>query len=223
MTTTEAIRDAGRLVDKQGNVLPRAGLAGQPLIEWPSARPSDLVEQWRAVESHPHIEASNTGFVRRQDGATYQVMKKDTRSFIVDRSPAAQAADLAFKENGASGELPPPSDFLFVDALVWSAFVKPVGQEVKFWHLDYDPLNNAVDNLRLAPALRTDRFLQSKLQEYRDRNQGAMPTGKLTESAVLEIRELHEQGVKQTAIAKMFGITPGSVSHIINRRTWSHI
>jgi transcriptional regulator len=45
----------------------------------------------------------------------------------------------------------------------------------------------------------------------------------LTKEQVLKIRELVEQGAKQKAVARHFGISNASVSAIITRRTWKDI
>lgn len=47
------------------------------------------------------------------------------------------------------------------------------------------------------------------------------PMAKLTEKEVLEIRSI--RGMTQTKIGQMFGIGPGMVSMIINRKIWKHI
>jgi hypothetical protein len=46
---------------------------------------------------------------------------------------------------------------------------------------------------------------------------------KLTEDAVREIRALARTGVTQAAIATLFGVTDGAVSHVLTGRTWSHV
>ena len=46
-------------------------------------------------------------------------------------------------------------------------------------------------------------------------------TKKLTEQDVLEIRAI--RGMTQQAIAKRYGVGRQNISHIINRRIWTHI
>lgn len=48
-------------------------------------------------------------------------------------------------------------------------------------------------------------------------------TSKLTEAQVREIRGLWAAGVKQTEIARRFGLTSGWVSRIVNRKWWIHL
>ena len=44
---------------------------------------------------------------------------------------------------------------------------------------------------------------------------------KLTEEEVLKIREFKESGETQRNIAKIFDISEGSVSQIVNRKNWA--
>jgi len=46
---------------------------------------------------------------------------------------------------------------------------------------------------------------------------------KLTEVEVLAIREAHEAGRSQRAVARDFGVRPETVGHIVRRKTWTHI
>lgn len=46
---------------------------------------------------------------------------------------------------------------------------------------------------------------------------------KLTESEILNIRLLKQQGVPQRAIAKWFHVTESAISNIIKRKRWKHI
>jgi hypothetical protein len=46
---------------------------------------------------------------------------------------------------------------------------------------------------------------------------------KLTESQVLEIRELNASGLSQINISNIFGVQKNTISCIINKNTWKHI
>jgi len=45
-------------------------------------------------------------------------------------------------------------------------------------------------------------------------------THKLTADQVMEIRRLVSQGVQKKEIARMFSVTPGTITHISRGRTW---
>jgi hypothetical protein len=49
------------------------------------------------------------------------------------------------------------------------------------------------------------------------------PHAKLTNAQVLAIRELVAAGRNQKLVAAEFGVSPMTVSHIHNRRRWSHL
>ena len=46
---------------------------------------------------------------------------------------------------------------------------------------------------------------------------------KLTAEDVLAIRSERRAGVPRKALASMFNVTPGNITHIVQRRTWTHI
>ena len=45
----------------------------------------------------------------------------------------------------------------------------------------------------------------------------------LTPTKVLKIRSMHEKGHSQVSLAKKFGVSGSSISHIISRRRWNFI
>lgn len=45
----------------------------------------------------------------------------------------------------------------------------------------------------------------------------------LTESDVVEIRELYRQGLKQTEIAPRYGVTNHCICLVVNRKSWTHV
>lgn len=73
---------------------------------------------------------------------------------------------------------------------------------------------------------------QAENMTYRNvlgRTRGGGPAGeecgmaKLTNANVLEIRSLLKQKVFACEIAKRFGVSPGTISHIKTGHTWSHL
>lgn len=45
----------------------------------------------------------------------------------------------------------------------------------------------------------------------------------LTEENVLQLRQMHQKGMKQTELVKIFGVSPTVISRIINRKAWTHV
>lgn len=48
-------------------------------------------------------------------------------------------------------------------------------------------------------------------------------TGKLDDEKVRELRQRLAEGYSQKAVAQMFGVTVGTVSHIATGRRWAHV
>ena len=65
---------------------------------------------------------------------------------------------------------------------------------------------------------------QDMVRKGRDRSQGSKnPRSKLNEEDVIEIRRLSKLGKTGYKLAKCYGISPASISLIINRKNWLHI
>ena len=90
-------------------------------------------------------------------------------------------------------------------------------------HIDGDKLNNKISNLECVTKL-------ENLEHARDNNLGSgFSKGKkhhntrLTESDVLEIRRLHENGISQRELSRMFDTHYSGISRIVKRINWKHI
>ncbi len=46
---------------------------------------------------------------------------------------------------------------------------------------------------------------------------------KLTEERVRHIRQLRKEGVTQEVLAKVYGVSEATVSHVEHRKTWRHV
>ena len=51
----------------------------------------------------------------------------------------------------------------------------------------------------------------------------ANPKSVLLESNVIKLRYMHQKGVNQQQLAKIFGISNQTVSRIVNRKIWTHV
>lgn len=108
-----------------------------------------------------------------------------------------------------------------VHRMVLDTFVRPkkVGEICR--HIDGNPLNNRLDNLRWGT--------HKENSEDRDRH-GRTPRGtdfkdtKLSVDAVRDIRRRHaEGGITQTALAHEYGVNQGTVSCVIRRESWAWV
>lgn len=74
-----------------------------------------------------------------------------------------------------------------------------------------------------APAGGEDRPVR-KRQPVRPYNRGeAHPSATVTEVQAREILALHASGVRQSAMAKAFGLSAAQVNNIVKRRAWRHV
>lgn len=87
-------------------------------------------------------------------------------------------------------------------------------------HLDGDPSNNELANLKWGTA--------SENQRDRARH-GTSNAGercahaKLKETDVIEIRCLSRLGMGNTQLAKAYGVTQPTINDIVHRRTWRSV
>lgn len=113
------------------------------------------------------------------------------------------------------------SSHYLIHRLVAFAFIGscPDGHECA--HMDGDPENNRVENLKWA----TKRENQNhRVIHGTDCRGEKCYAAKLKESDVHEIRRLAKAGgMTYAEIGRIFGITPSPVRSIITRKTWKHI
>lgn len=113
-----------------------------------------------------------------------------------------------------------PKKFL-VHRLVATAFISNPESLLEVNHKDGDIRNNTVDNLEWVSSKENKRQAWD-MGLYSHKGKKHYKT-KLSEKDVLEIRRMWKDGVKQPKIAEKFGITKGSVSVIVTRKTWKHV
>lgn len=102
----------------------------------------------------------------------------------------------------------------FIHRLVLAAFDGP-GRDRQACHLDGDPTNNALWNLRWGSQI--DNWDDSKRHETHRRYH------KLTEAQVAEIREASSRGESAYAISRVVGVSDTQVRNIITGRQWKEM
>jgi len=114
-------------------------------------------------------------------------------------------------------------NFFFVHELVLLTYVGPRPDGMLIRHLDGDPSNNRLDNLKYG----------SPAENYQDQVEhgtnylqpgGHHPHAKLDPDKVLEIIRLYkDEGLSQEQIAALFGVDPTTINAIIKGRSWSSL
>jgi hypothetical protein len=109
---------------------------------------------------------------------------------------------------------------MFVHRLVLTTFVGPRPDGLQCRHLDGNPANNHVSNLKWGTPRENqcDRFLHGT-----DDQGERCYKAKLTVADVLAIRARAANGERHSDIAKDFPVTRKSISQIVRRETWKHI
>lgn len=108
-----------------------------------------------------------------------------------------------------------------VHELILLAFVGPRPEGMEGCHCDGDSQNNRISNLRwdTPKANRADKLLHKTLACGSTHGMA-----KLTESQVLEIRDLYSSKTySQRQLAERFGVKVGCILNVVNRKSWTHI
>ena len=61
------------------------------------------------------------------------------------------------------------------------------------------------------------------IRRGRNIKDGTPVTATLTKGQVLEIRDRHNEGETQTALAKEFSVSQSAISNVVHGKTWSHL
>jgi hypothetical protein len=103
--------------------------------------------------------------------------------------------------------------------LVLEAFVGPRTPGMVCRHLDGDPSNNRVRNLRWG----TYSENEADKVRHATRARGSAARSKLREDQVLEIRRRRSDGVPTRLLATAYGVSSQTIKAIVHRRTWGHL
>lgn len=108
----------------------------------------------------------------------------------------------------------------YVHRLVLELFVGPCPRGCECRHLNDNPRDNRLENLRWGTR---SENMRDAVRNGKARIGAKHPFAKLTESDVLDIRRRAAQGESQRSIAKDCGISRATVGDIISRRTWRSV
>lgn len=173
------------------------------------------VEEWRPIEGWPY-EVSDRGRVRRATAA------RGTRARRIMNPPIGSHGYpcVVLFDN-------PRSAGFTVHSLVAGAFLPPppgpIGTGADCYqvnHRDGIKTNNAVANLEWVT--RTENARHAARAGLTSR--GVLRyNAKLSPPKVRAIREMLASGHSQSAAASRFGVHPGTIQAIADRKTWRHV
>jgi hypothetical protein len=154
-------------------------------------------DQWVQIPSYPGYEVSDSGCVRsRRTGKLLSLSTKRGKH-------PYQRAHLC-QEGKAR--------YVLVHRLVLESFVGPCPDGMQALHLDNNPRNNRLDNLRWGTAKENHSTI--------DRRGTANGRCKLTPKKVSDIRASKEQ---HSTLSTRFGVSATTIQNIRNRRLWKHL
>ena len=175
-----------------------------------------LQEEWRPVVGYEDLyEVSNGGRVRSLLFRNGTVTKKRTRLLrTVPRPDGYLVVGLLRDGHQITAR---------VHRLVLEAFEGPCPSNHEAAHLDGNPLNPNVTNLRWVTPKEnnTHKKLHGTFVPLPIRCGGDRPQAKLTSGKVQKAKDLAAIGMRHHEIAKLFGVGRSTISRAIRGATWS--
>ena len=167
-----------------------------------------MAEIWKGIKNFSGYEVSNLGRVR-------SCKPHWRKSHIVVGSVGSGGYHriTLSKENKAYCFL--------IHRLVLEAFVGPCPPGYEANHKDGIKLGNEPGNLEWTT--RSKNMLHAYHLGLKTQKGLMNPKVRLKEKDVIEIREMAKQGIKKAVISKVFKITSGHLSLIIQHKLWNHI
>lgn len=153
--------------------------------------------QWKVIPTYPNYEVSNLGEVRRVGSTKPLKLSTKQGKFPYQRAHLCQDGK---------------AKYILVHRLVLEAFVGPCPEGHQCLHLDSNPRNNKLDNLKWG----TPEENHSTINRNGERNGRA----KLTKQDVAFIRS-YTGPLKD--LTKLFNVSYKYITNIRARTTWKHV
>jgi len=171
---------------------------------------SDIIADWCQQETwvSSHItslyEVSSFGNVRRTGSSDNLAQCRSGESYLA----------VSFSINGKT------VNHRIHKLVVYAFHGTAPFDEAVIMHIDGNPHNNRVDNLRWGTNVEN----QADRDRHNTKIKGSqVKTSKLVESEVVRIRERIADGEVQRDIAADYGVDPSLISLIKQNRIWSHV
>lgn len=180
----------------------------------------DVHEEWRPIPGWDTHEISNYGRIRRG----VELVWRDRSGRVNRREAGGILKTFSHGEYGHQGIRLRFSGRTFsfcVHRMVLLVFVgPPPDPSAVTRHLDGNPRNNYVGNL----AWGTHQDNSDDMIKHGTRQVGSrVPSAKLTEEKVIEMRKLRKSGLTYQEIADNFGMTIGPTYFAVTGQSWGHV
>ncbi len=187
---------------------PLSVIAGGTSVEKFVMANGEMEVEWRKIAGYDNYEVSNYGYVR--NALTGKILK----GIIVDNERRLQVKLYVKGKNG--------KDRIHrIHRLVLEAFVGECPKGMECRHLDGNPFNNHISNLRWGTPKENcaDRERHGRVPDFRGEK---CSSAKLTDLQVIAIRDKRGRTPQRT-LAKTFGVTQSCISHVMRRSSWRHL
>ncbi|MDA8212173.1 MAG: NUMOD4 domain-containing protein [Clostridia bacterium] len=175
-----------------------------------------IEEVWVDIVGHPHYQVSNLGRVKSRD----RTCKHKQGGHFVSRIKKGRI--LSPNDNGKgylSVQLGRGKRF-YIHRLVAHHFIPNPENHKEVNHINADKYDNAASNLEWCDRQgNIDHSVALGLNLKGEHS----PKALLNETKVKTIKALLAEGVKQTEIARKYGVSPKCISDLKLGNTWKHI
>ncbi len=169
-------------------------------------------EQWKAIPGYESLyEISSSGRIRSLTGrgrwAAGRILKPAPNSI-------SQHCSVSLYKDAKRARR-------YVHRLVLGAFAGPCPTDKEVHHVDHNPLNNCLINLRYV----TRQENQQLCSDETDRRMGERTgNAKITDEQARQIIHLLTDGqMKQKDIASQFGLSPAAMTRFASGEGWRHL
>jgi hypothetical protein len=171
-----------------------------------------MSSDWRAVVGYEgHYEVSRSGLVRsldRHDAAGHRILGRLMKSRADKDGYPCLTLTLGQRRKS-----------LKVHRLVLEAFCGPCPYGMEAGHLDGDPSNASIDNLKWITG-KENMAHRDHVHNTQARGQSS-PRSKLTQEDVLRIRESSIFGATVDDLSSVYGVSPNTIYKIRDRSRWA--
>lgn len=162
-----------------------------------------MKEMWRSIPDYFMYKVSTWGRVKSFHSGSWRFLSQA-------RSAIYPTVNLVHQDR--------KNKTFRVHSLVMSAFVGPCPKGKICRHLDGNPNNNRLDNLKYGTYKQNEQDKKAVGTYYT-----RITSNKLTKNDVMEIRYLYNEGFPQVVLADYYGVSCPTITRVINKTTWRHI